>query len=276
MPEPENAVQIQKDVSAAVWTHVGRSTVGFVKVRGDSPASLGSGTLIKFGDIAGVLTCAHVLEVLRDEDEIGILCFPVRAAQVQTLRVAMAMTDSIAIGAPPWNEAGPDLAFLRLPAPIVAAIERVATIVNGDLHRRNLIAGEPLKTRKFCAIAGVVDEMMKPAIITQIANGTVATTPFEAMINIGHLIVDDEGKDRFRFQPVASEGVKLPESYKGTSGGGLWKFFLNEDDFSVVQALLFGVAYWQKPVGDELHLVGHGTTSLYETLFNAIGQKWPR
>ncbi len=66
MPEPENATQIQKDVSAAVWTHVGRSTVGFVKVRGDSPASLGSGTLIKFGDIVGVLTCAHVLEVLRD------------------------------------------------------------------------------------------------------------------------------------------------------------------------------------------------------------------
>ncbi len=77
----------------------------------------------------------------------------------------MALTDSIAIGAPPWNEAGPDLAFLRLPAPIVAAIERVATIANGDLHCRNLIAGEPLKTRKFCALAGVVDEMTKPAIM---------------------------------------------------------------------------------------------------------------
>jgi hypothetical protein len=254
---------------------MGRSTVGFVHVRGKSPASLGSGTLIKFGNVVGVLTCAHVLEALQAEDEIGILCFPVRATQIQTMRVALAMTEGIALGSRPWGEQGPDLAFLRLPAPIVADIERVSSIANGDLHRQNLMAGEPARTRKLCAIAGVIDEMTKPAIITAIANGTVATTPFEAMINIGNLFVDDESKDRFRFQPKASEGVKLPTSYKGTSGGGLWKFFLNEDDFSVVQARLIGVAYWEKRVGDELHLIGHGQTSLYETLFNAIREKWP-
>ena len=275
MSEPQNRAQIQKDMSAAVWTYVGRSTVGFVQVRGQSPASLGSGTLIKFGNVVGVLTCAHVLKALHDEDEIGILCFPVRATQIQTMRVAMAMTDSIAIGSPPWGEPGPDLAFLRLPAPIVADIERVSTIANGDLHRQNLIAGEPASTRKLCAIAGVIDEMTKPAIITQIVNGTVATTPFEALINVGHLFVDDESKDRFRFQPVASEGITLPTSYKGTSGGGLWKFFLNENDFSVVQARLIGVAYWEKHVGDELHLVGHGQVSIYKTLFDAVRQKWP-
>jgi transposase len=43
----------------------------------------------------------------------------------------------------------------------------------------------------------------------------------------------------------------------------------------VVQARLIGVAYWEKRVGNELHIVGHGQTSLYGTLFNAIRQKWP-
>jgi hypothetical protein len=275
MFENQNPARIQRDMSNAVWTHVGRSTVGFVHIRGNSPASLGSGTLIRFGNIVGVLTCAHVLEALLKEAEIGILCFPVRATQMQTLRLPMAATESVAIGTQPWGERGPDLAFLRLPAPIIGDIERVATIANGDLHRQNIVAEEPAPTRKFCAVAGVVDELTKPPIITQIASGTAATTPFEALINIGHVLVDDESADRFRFQPVPSEGVILPKSYKGTSGGGLWQFFLGQDDFSVVQVRLTGVAYWEKPVGDELHIIGHAQISIYETLFNAIRQKWP-
>jgi hypothetical protein len=77
----------------------------------------------------------------------------------------------------------------------------------------------------------------------------VATTPFEALLNVGHPFVDDEGVDRFRFQPIVSEGVILPTSYEGKSGGGLWKFYLAQETFALVQARLIGVAYWQKPVG---------------------------
>jgi len=49
----------------------------------------------------------------------------------------------------------------------------------------------------------------------------------------------------------------------------------DRNNFSLVQARLIGVAYWEKPVGDELHLVGHGQVSIYKTLFNEIRQKWP-
>jgi hypothetical protein len=267
--------QIQKDISSAAWAHVGRSTVGFIRARDDPPSSLGSGTLIRFGNIFGVLSCAHVLEALQKEAEIGILCFPVRAAQIQTLRLPMDATDGIAIGSAPWDARGPDLAFLRLPAAMIGDIKRVATIANGDRHRQNILAGQPTPARRFCAVAGVVDEWTKPPIITPIASGIAATTPFEALINVGHLFVDDESVDRFRLQPVPGEGMTLPKSYKGMSGGGLWKFFLGQHDFSIVQVRLIGVAYWEKPLGDELHILGHGQTSIYETLFNAIRQKWP-
>lgn len=274
MFETNNILQTRMDIANAAWTHMGRSTLGFVRTRDNAPSSLGSGTLIKFGPIVGVLTCAHVLEALLKEDEVGILCFPVRATQIQRLLLPMATTDSVAIGSAPWAESGPDLAFLRLPAAIVGDIERLATIANGDFHRRNIIAGEPALARKFCAVSGVIDEMTKPAVVTPIAGGEVATTPFEGMINVGHLFVDDDGVDRFRLQPVASDGVTLPKSYKGTSGGGLWKFFLGQDDFSILQVRLIGVAYWEKPVGDEVHIIGHGQASIYGTLFDAIRQKW--
>ena len=272
--ETQTPEQTQRHLHNVVWTHTGRSTIGFVRVKDSAPASLGSGTLIRFGSIWSVLTCAHVLEALLDEEEIGILCFPVRATQVQRLRLSMATTDSLAIGTAPWGESGPDLAFLRLPASIVGDIESIATIVNGDFHRQNIVEGDPEGTMKLCAMAGVVDEMTKPAIVDHIPKGIIATTPFEALLNVGHVFVDDENADTFRFQPIASEGVILPTSYKGTSGS-VWKFYLARENFSLVQARLVGVAYWEKPVGDELHIIGHGHVGVYETLFNAIRQKWP-
>jgi hypothetical protein len=92
--------------------------------------------------------------------------------------------------------------------------------------------------------------------------------------NVGHVFVDDENADRFRFQPVASEGVILPKSYKGTSGGGLWKFYLAQENFSLVQARLIGVAYWEKPVATNSTSSGMGrlaSTRPYLTPFARNG-----
>src|SRR5258708_27877550 len=122
----------------------------------------------------------------------------------------MATTVSLAIGTRPWGESGPDLAFLRLPASIVGDIESIATIVNGDFHRQNIVAGDPEGTMKLCAIAGVVDEMTKPAIVDHIPKGIIATTTFEALLNVGHVFVHDVNADTFRFQPITSETVILP------------------------------------------------------------------
>ena len=65
--------------------------------------------------------------------------------------------------------------------------------------------------------------------------------------------------DLFRFQPIAGEGVALPTNYQGTSGGGLWQFFLDPDDFSLVQARLSGVSASHN--GRGLRLCGFLTAS---------------
>ena len=274
MSETLTDEQIQQRLSDILWSHAGRTTVGFVHVR-DVPSSLGSGTLIRFGNVIGVLTCAHVLKALLDEDEIGILCFPVRPTQIQRLRVRMSTTDNVVIGAPPWSEGGPDLAFLRLPGPTIGEIGSNANFADGEIHRQNILAGEPEGTRKLCAIGGVVAELTKPAITEPIHRGGIAiTTAFEALLNVGNLIIDDHKPDRFRFQPVTTPGVALPTSYGGTSGAGLWKFYVAEETFSLVQSRLIGVVYFEKPVGHEMHIIGHAQRDIYETLLNAMRQKW--
>ena len=50
--------------------------------------------------------------------------------------------------------------------------------------------------------------------------------------------------------------------------------YLDQNDFSLVQARLIGVVYWEKPVGNEVHLIGQGQISIYETLFAAIRKNW--
>jgi hypothetical protein len=89
----------------------------------------------------------------------------------------MGTTDSVAIGAPPWSEAGPDLAFLRLPVSILGDIERIATIVNGDRQRQIIACGDPDDTMKLCAMAGVIDEMTKPPIIERNSKDITAKRP---------------------------------------------------------------------------------------------------
>jgi hypothetical protein len=227
---------------------MGRSAVGFVRIQDAAPSSLGSGTLIRFGNIVGVLTCAHVLEAVCKEAEIGILCFPIRTNQIQTLRLPMSTTDCISIGSPPWSERGPDLAFLRLPTTIIGDIERVATIANGDLHRQRIIEGEPV-ARHVCGLVGVVDEFTKRLSVVRTADRTVGTTSFDLMINLGNLIIDDEDADRFRFQPLASPGAALPRSYqiKGVVWTALKPKFANE---------------YRKPSVEEVtrYLAGSGVT----------------
>ena len=105
----------------------------------------------------------------------------------------MATTDSVAIGATPWSESGPDWPFFDFLAPILGDIEKLATIVNGDRQRQIIVAGDPENTMKLCAMAGVIDEMTRPPIIERSPKVIVATTPFEALLNVGHLFVDDEG-----------------------------------------------------------------------------------
>jgi hypothetical protein len=63
------------DFTAMMMARAGHFTVGFVALGKDRALSRGSGTLVRFGNVAGIMTCAHVLDEVLTESEIGILCF---------------------------------------------------------------------------------------------------------------------------------------------------------------------------------------------------------
>ena len=63
---------------------LGRFTVGFVGIGQDKAVSMGSGTLARYGKVAGIIACAHVLETLKGD--IGVVCFPTRLSEVRDSR----------------------------------------------------------------------------------------------------------------------------------------------------------------------------------------------
>ncbi|HMF25950.1 MAG TPA: hypothetical protein VKG24_28025 [Pseudolabrys sp.] len=274
------------DFGPMMLARAGRFTVGFVGLENDRAISLGSGTLIQFGKIRGVLTCAHVLagDVDRqipgvlDRVEFGICCFPVRTGEVQTLRITRDMTRPVAIGTRPWNQQGPDLAFLRLPDADMTNLERLASVVDGMRQRANAFVGEPDTRHVANLVCGVINERTGPV---QMRGNAAAVTTFEGLINSGCVVATSEadGMDLFRFQPVPGEGATLPSTYEGTSGGGLWRLYLKRGEdgtYSLIQSRLVGVAFWETPVEGELHIVCHGQQSLYRALFDRIRAEWPQ
>jgi hypothetical protein len=261
------------DFGEMIESNVGRFTVGFARIGKDSAASMGSGTLMSFGTFGGILTCAHVLEALLQINEIGIVCFPVRPDQFQILRVRTSDISHVAIGQPPWTERGPDIAFLRLPAVTMIELGAVASIIDAPGQYTAVTGIEPNPRHNVEVVSGVIDEWTGATKVT----GTVATTPFELLLNGGRAlsVSDAHGHDLIDFEPVPATGFELPATYKGTSGGGLWRLYTEkngEASFSLIQRRLVGVAFWE--TAGTRHIICHGQRSLYGHLFTAIQRRW--
>lgn len=97
-PTPEEKAELDRTIMA----HAGRSTIGFVTAGETIPSSRGSGTFIRFGNVAGILTCGDVFREVLKEHEIGIMCAPTRTDQIQRFRVESGLTEHIAFGQEPW------------------------------------------------------------------------------------------------------------------------------------------------------------------------------
>ncbi len=237
-----------------------RATVGFLRQDEDSVVSRGSGTLVRYGAAQGILTCAHVAEAVLKQSEIGLNLFS-KGNKFQSLKIDRAVIHPRVLGSPPWCQHGPDLAFLQLPPDLMSSIGASATIVNLDKQHENATAGE-VSDKYFEVVCGVVDEWIDDPEVT----GTKSTTTIEALLNIGSVakVVKSDGFDLLFFKPFPEDGFELPESYKGTSGGGLWRFYVAEElgGKRLLQSRLMGVAFFE--TAD--HVVCHGPVSIFEKL----------
>jgi len=259
---------------------LGLFTVGFVNPDGGNKKRLGafgSGTLIASDRLVGVLTAAHVLDELRDVDEIALVQFPVRGDQPQLLTVPTAYLDSVRIGEAPWSARGPDLAFIRLPDWTAELLRACGAFLNFGRHAElALVHGAMTKPdQKVDAIVGVVREWSNAAfeIGPQVFAGRV-----NALHNVGHAAELDpvDEFDRLLFVPFPETDVALPRSYAATSGGGLWRALKTRNIAgNAVTYFLLGVAFYENQTEGSPTITCHGPASVYRLLGARIQELWP-
>lgn len=266
------------DYSDLIYTHAGRSTVGFVGVQSEAKISdarhvycFGSGTPVQFGPVQGILTCAHVARAVMQEPAIGVLCFPPGPNRFQTLRVDTRTISDLICGQAPWRKVGPDIAFLRFPPNVMGRIAAKASVV--DLLRHAKKANLPAVGNKwFDLVSGVVDEWTPPPSVAD----DRSTTHFTCLHHVGRMrrLRNIKEYDVFRFRSEPGAEFKPPKSYAGMSGGGIWRFSLQSngtDKADFVERRLVGVAFWEFSNGT---LVGHGPRTLYDMLWKQMLAKW--
>jgi len=135
-----------------------RCSIGFVAPDRPRAKLLGSGILVSFGKLYGILTAAHVLETLQKVEEIGFVECTIRPAQPQGLRFLTNAIDSIKFGEQPDDRFGPDLAFIRLPDHTAAALNANSSFLNlaqqAELSNAPPLAG----AERLDVIVGAIDE----------------------------------------------------------------------------------------------------------------------
>jgi hypothetical protein len=248
---------------------IGHCTVGFVDRNDRLPQSLGSGTLVEFGRVGGVLTCAHVIDALQSREEFGVVCFPVGKHKLQGLRVTRATTSYVALGNDTESPDGPDIAFLRLPPDALSRLKSLATFANGDAHRTRAQAGEPAAAEISDVVSGVIAERTEKPVKV---GSSMLKTVFNGLTVDGD-VLSRRFNGEFDLIEIALSGVSnKPTTYGGMSGGGLWRLYLDAAD-RVIETRLVGVMFYE--TRPELHITCHGINSVYRSLYPLISSTWP-
>jgi hypothetical protein len=252
---------------------ISRSLVSFLNVPtiplAEFPCA-GSGTLVRVGDVFGIVTAAHVTEVLKTLPQVGVVRYT--GSRFQGLILSMQHVRLAEIGNPPWTQNGPDIAFVVLPYDSVQTLEAYGCVFLDLATRFTGLKNGNWDRKGFFCIAGCVGELTK-------SQGSTAT----------HLKVDgnalievvDVGphKKIAQFDYVdcvllPNPGFPQPKSFEGMSGGGLFIAHVttSENGIESVSLVTFaGVIFWQSDQSESGRIIScHFADSIYGPLVAEI------
>lgn len=151
----------------------------------------------------------------------------------------MEEVNTYAAGEEPWTAGGDDLAFIHLPPHLVGNIAKDCVFLDAE---KNLTKPEPNDCSsliKVHSVFGLVEEFTG---VTTRQNGR-ATTLLKGVLTSGVLRdLDALNATLECFEEILPD---LPDSFGGTSGGGLWRVYVRRSEdgrFEGVHHRLIGIA----------------------------------
>lgn len=250
--------------------------VGFLKFRvidkTETAEPAGTGTFVKLGEIYGILTAAHVLKLMGENETVGLVRFPSIKPLLQNYRLELALTERFADWSGKDGDA-PDIAFLKIPAVNGKALEALgAVFYNLAIAREFAVSTQENLMSKCYAVVGVVGEWTSDNSDAKAKKLEVGGL-FGAAKNLK--TTNENGAELAEVEVDHDEGPKVPTSYGGVSGGSLWELHveLDKDKKPVkVNTRLYGVAFRQSE--DHLRITSNGPSAI-DAVVKQIQAKWP-
>lgn len=236
---------------------------------GESANLIGSGTLVCIGDVYGILTAQHVVELISKPCKLGMIL----TEGVHRFDVDEEHLQIIEIAKPNNQEYGPDLAFIRLPISKVVEIRVYKTFLDLDVDKEELLNKPPNIHDGVWFLCGVPGEWTKP---DQSEKGFDLVSSFEGLCGAGG-VTDEYDIDGYDYIDALIEYVdktSLPKSFGGFSGGCLWQVILKKSTDNGLEPdryLFYGVPFYQTSIRDgERQIRCHSRKSVYELAYNVI------
>lgn len=275
---------ILKDVPRSVDIEINKTlldySIAVCRVRGNNPNTftpLGSGTFVTRNGMHGILTAHHCLHECNPAVSIGgqgkdTLLLMVTRSRCVILDPNDAKEHPLAI--PDSDEFGPDLTFVEIfSGPKLDLLKAIVSFWNLDQKHYEL-------ANKLSAPGIVIVEAGFPEIDyrTRII-GSDIHHDLKYVVFVGAL-GDDDISNKNEWDYINSSchyriSEKIPETFKGVSGGGIWAVRLQvakNDQWTVKDYCLVGVVFYETEVSDNRRdLRGHFIKTIYETAWNQNG-----
>jgi len=232
---------------------------------------IGSGTLIRFGNCEGILTAAHVVT----NESWAIDCSPNSAQRLftsvkneaQELYIETRFLE-IEQTEPQSHEFGPDLAFMKIPESrfkmsILAEKAFLDVSESNELFRMAMTADE-----NPTMVFGGFPDVYKRDLMPQPGFETIQHLQGYGFLTGQEEREHHEGYDYILVGANYDQGDDPPITFRGVSGGGLWRLALSRDRAGENyrhQIWLAGVVFYETPLEEgRRYLRAHGPESLYQ------------
>jgi hypothetical protein len=212
--------------------------------------------------------------------QVGVVRFFNKTVHQKTM-LNMEHVEKLILYTPGNEEAGPDLAFLKLPEYAAGALEARSSFFNlTKPNRKEELVSEKRKPGLYMdALFGIIGEWTKE-LATEAPKPRLKSIC--GLFGVGYA-KNQRTSDSFDytdFETTHDEVSPAPKSFGGMSGGSLWNVSLNKDETGEISATtkqIIGVAFYESSIDENKKRVitCHGPKSLYDILINKIQSRWP-
>lgn len=232
------------------------------------PYLLGSGTLVSYKGHYGVLTAQHLTssKAYKMSDNFS---FAAKRGQ-HRFTIPRYETAVIVIGQSKELGEGPDLSFIEIFSEKLGVLRANKTFCDLQRYSQKFLNGE-LSQKGIWAFSGCPYEFSKGVLSTKEADPhffRVKAFAHETYFTFLDEVSKEDQYDYLSLGVDYKEPCNPPRSFKGVSGGGVWKIPLTvtaEGSYILERPIFFGVAFRESDIIEgSKSIKAHGPRSIYE------------